>query len=107
MLQELIIQDFAIIKNIDIQFSEGLTALTGETGAGKSIIMDALGLLVGGRGFSEYVRTGAQKAVIQGLFTVTAEQQKVLSEFCQNHGVDWDGQSLIIQIGRASCRERV
>ena len=109
MLQELIIQDFAIIKNIDIQFSEGLTALTGETGAGKSIIMDALGLLVGGRGFSEYVRTGAQKAVIQGLFTVTAEQQKVLSEFCQNHGVDWDGQSLIIQRelqanGRNVCR---
>lgn len=109
MLQELIIQDFAIIKNIDIQFSEGLTALTGETGAGKSIIMDALGLLVGGRGFSEYVRTGAQKAVIQGLFTVTAEQQKALSEFCQNHGVDWDGQSLIIQRelqanGRNVCR---
>ena len=109
MLQELIIQDFAIIKNIDIQFSEGLTALTGETGAGKSIIMDALGLLVGGRGFSEYVRTGAQKAVIQGLFTVTAEQQKVLSEFCQNHGVDWDDQTLIIQRelqanGRNVCR---
>ena len=109
MLQELIIQDFAIIKNIDIQFSEGLTALTGETGAGKSIIMDALGLLVGGRGFSEYVRTGAQKAVIQGLFTVTAEQQKVLSEFCQNHGVDWDGHTLIIQRelqanGRNVCR---
>ncbi|KJY49180.1 DNA repair protein RecN [Bombilactobacillus mellis] len=109
MLQELIIQDFAIIKNIDIQFSEGLTALTGETGAGKSIIMDALGLLVGGRGFSEYVRTGAQKAVIQGLFTVTAEQQKVLSEFCQNHGVDWDDHTLIIQRelqanGRNVCR---
>lgn len=109
MLQELIIQDFAIIKNIDIQFSEGLTALTGETGAGKSIIMDALGLLVGGRGFSEYVRTGAQKAVIQGLFTVTAEQQKILSEFCQNHGVDWDDQTLIIQRelqanGRNVCR---
>ena len=109
MLQELIIQDFAIIKNIDIQFSEGLTALTGETGAGKSIIMDALGLLVGGRGFSEYVRTGAQKAVIQGLFTVTDEQQKILSEFCQNHGVDWDDQTLIIQRelqanGRNVCR---
>lgn len=109
MLQELIIQDFAIIKNIDIQFSEGLTALTGETGAGKSIIMDALGLLVGGRGFNEYVRTGAQKAVIQGLFTVTAEQQKILSEFCQNHGVDWDDQTLIIQRelqanGRNVCR---
>lgn len=109
MLQELIIQDFAIIKNIDIQFSEGLTALTGETGAGKSIIMDALGLLVGGRGLSEYVRTGAQKAVIQGLFTVTDEQQKILSEFCQNHGVDWDDQTLIIQRelqanGRNVCR---
>lgn len=109
MLQELIIQDFAIIKNVDIQFSDGLTALTGETGAGKSIIMDALGLLVGGRGLSEYVRSGAQKAVIQGLFVVDSEQQKMLSEFFQNHGVEWDDGSLIIQrelqaSGRNVCR---
>ncbi|RWR15077.1 DNA repair protein RecN [Siminovitchia fortis] len=70
MLQELTIRNFAIIDQISISFSEGLTVLTGETGAGKSIIIDAVHLLVGGRGSSEYVRHGAPKAEIEGLFFI-------------------------------------
>ncbi|RHW48331.1 DNA repair protein RecN [Bombilactobacillus bombi] len=109
MLQELIIQDFAIIKKIDIQFFNGLTALTGETGAGKSIIMDALGLLLGNRGLSEYVRSGCQKALVQGLFTVEKNNQALVNKFCQKHGIDFSDQNLIIQRelqtnGRNICR---
>ncbi|GIN96410.1 DNA repair protein RecN [Siminovitchia terrae] len=70
MLQELTIRNFAIIDQISISFSEGLTVLTGETGAGKSIIIDAIHLLVGGRGSAEYVRHGEPKAEIEGLFFV-------------------------------------
>ncbi len=68
MLQELSIKNFAIIESLSLTFEEGLTVLSGETGAGKSIIIDAIHLLVGGRGSSEYVRHGEKKAEIEGLF---------------------------------------
>lgn len=68
MLQELSIKNFAIIDEISISFEKGLTVLTGETGAGKSIIIDAVHLLVGGRGSAEFVRHGEKKAEIEGLF---------------------------------------
>lgn len=61
MLTELSIRDFAIIEEISITFTEGLTVLTGETGAGKSIIIDAIQLLAGGRGSVEFVRHGSKK----------------------------------------------
>ncbi|RST73774.1 DNA repair protein RecN [Siminovitchia acidinfaciens] len=73
MLQELTIRNFAIIDQISISFSEGLTVLTGETGAGKSIIIDAVHLLVGGRGSSEFVRHGERKAEIEGLFFINED----------------------------------
>lgn len=56
MLQELSITNFAIIEHLDIAFEAGMTVLTGETGAGKSIIIDAVGLLAGGRGSAEFIR---------------------------------------------------
>ncbi len=68
MLQELSIKNFAIIDVISVSFTSGLTVLTGETGAGKSIIIDAVHLLVGGRGSAQYVRHGEKKAEIEGLF---------------------------------------
>ncbi|MBM6617347.1 DNA repair protein RecN [Bacillus suaedaesalsae] len=68
MLAELSIRNFAIIEELTISFKKGLTVLTGETGAGKSIIIDAIGLLVGGRGSVEYVRHEMEKAEIEGLF---------------------------------------
>ncbi|MDN4525260.1 DNA repair protein RecN [Fictibacillus fluitans] len=70
MLAELSIRNFAIIEALTISFNKGLTVLTGETGAGKSIIIDAIGLLIGGRGSSEFVRYGTAKAEIEGLFLV-------------------------------------
>src|SRR5690625_5033788 len=70
MLTELSIRNFAIIDEMSMTFSEGLTVLTGETGAGKSIIIEAIQLLAGGRGSVQYVRHGTDKAEIEGLFTV-------------------------------------
>ena len=70
MLAELAIKNFAIIESISISFQKGFTVLTGETGAGKSIIIDAIHLLIGGRGSSDFVRYGKEKAEIEGLFLV-------------------------------------
>ncbi|MDV2685157.1 DNA repair protein RecN [Alkalihalophilus lindianensis] len=70
MLIELSIKHFAIIDELTIPFEKGLTVLTGETGAGKSIIIDAIGLLLGGRGSAEFVRHGEKRAEIEGLFSI-------------------------------------
>ena len=64
MLQTLSIRDIVIIRQLDVEFRPGLCALTGETGAGKSILLDALGLALGGRGDSGLVRPGAEQGVI-------------------------------------------
>ncbi|MFD0767928.1 DNA repair protein RecN [Bacillus sp. CGMCC 1.60114] len=73
MLSELSIRNFAIIESLNISFQKGLTVLSGETGAGKSIIIDAISLLVGGRGSAEFVRYGTDKAEIEGLFYIEDE----------------------------------
>jgi DNA repair protein RecN (Recombination protein N) len=70
MLAEITIKDFAIIDQLTLQFSHGFNVLTGETGAGKSIILDAVSLLLGGRADSAMVRTGASVAVVEGIFVL-------------------------------------
>ena len=107
MLQELTIRDFAIIEKMDLEFQSQMTVLTGETGAGKSIIIDALGLLSGGRGSVDFIRKGANKAVIQGLFDVPGDSKTndVLDEF----GIDVESDGLILQrdiyrSGKNICR---
>ncbi|MEZ0480443.1 DNA repair protein RecN [Planococcus sp. SSTMD024] len=77
MLRELDIRNFAIIDTLSVSFTEGMTVLTGETGAGKSIIIDAVHLLAGGRGSQEFIRHGAQKAEIEGLFQIESEKHPV------------------------------
>ena len=69
MLTTLSVSNFAIIDNITIDFDNHLSVLTGETGAGKSLIIDAIGLLLGDRASSSLVRLGTSKAVIEGVFT--------------------------------------
>ena len=107
MLQELSIKNFAIIDHLDVTFKNGMTVLTGETGAGKSIIIDAVGLLAGGRGSANFVRTGTDKAVIQGSFVFPADgtTYQVLDEL----GIDHDDGNVILQReihqnGRNTCR---
>ncbi|HET7580647.1 MAG TPA: DNA repair protein RecN [Bacillales bacterium] len=73
MLAELSIKHFGIIESIQLSFENGLTVITGETGAGKSMIIDAIGLLAGGRGSADFVRHGASKAELEGLFFIEAD----------------------------------
>ena len=77
MLQTLSIKQFAIIDELEIQFGDGLTVLSGETGAGKSIIIDAIGQLIGMRASSDYVRHGEKKAVIEGIFDIDNSQEAI------------------------------
>ncbi|RKD25591.1 DNA repair protein RecN [Ammoniphilus oxalaticus] len=74
MIVELTIKNVAVIKEVTIRFQRGLNILTGETGAGKSILIDSIGLLLGGRGSAEYVRYGEKKAEIEALFELDDEQ---------------------------------
>lgn len=68
MLLEIHIENFAIIDTLQVQFSEGLNIVTGETGAGKSIMVDALTVALGGRAYTEFIRSGAEKSVVEALF---------------------------------------
>lgn len=70
MLKQLLVNNFAIIENIDIKFQDGFTVLTGETGAGKSLIIDSLSLLLGERASLELIRNGESKATIKGIFSL-------------------------------------
>jgi DNA repair protein RecN (Recombination protein N) len=83
MLNHLYISNFAIVPTLDLEIAEGFTAITGETGAGKSILIDALGLLLGGRSDAGWVRSGAERAELTAEFAVAdnIEAQKWLAEF--------------------------
>ncbi|HEV7844112.1 MAG TPA: AAA family ATPase, partial [Pyrinomonadaceae bacterium] len=70
MLALLNISNFALISELKVEFDRGLNLLTGETGSGKSIIVDALGLLIGGRFASDLLKAGAARGSIEGLFSV-------------------------------------
>lgn len=76
MLRYISVQNFAIIENIEVEFNKGMTALTGETGAGKSLLIDAIGLLLGDRATSNVVRTGESKAVVEGVFKYESNKIK-------------------------------
>jgi len=75
MLKTLLIKDYALIENIEVEFGKGLNIITGETGAGKSILIDAMGLLLGERALTEVVRKGSDKSVVEGLFDVTGNKK--------------------------------
>lgn len=80
MLKSLNISNFAVIRYLSIEFHQGLNALTGETGAGKSIIVDALSLLLGARAFTDVVRTGEKVALVEGIFELEGiNEQRVKS----------------------------
>ena len=82
LLQSLTVKNFAIINNLSIDFDKGFTAITGETGAGKSLLIDAIGLLLGDRASASMVRSGEQKAIIEGVFCELSNHTKdLLGEF--------------------------
>ncbi len=80
MLQSLHMENIAVIKTLDIDLSCGMTVLSGETGAGKSIIIDSLGLLLGGRADKELIRTGEERALVSAVFTDVSEQVRLAVE---------------------------
>lgn len=100
MLQELTIDNLAIIEHQTLTFSDNMTVLTGETGAGKSIIIDAVGLLAGSRGSQEYIRHGADKLSLQGQFTIPHDDDYLA--LLDRLGINHDDDVLIInrQINR-------
>lgn len=108
MLSELSIKNFAIIEALSISFEKGLTVLSGETGAGKSIIIDAIHLLVGGRGSAEFVRHGEDKAEIEGLFQIENNNHP-LHEKAQEFGIDVEEGMVVLRrdiskSGKSVCR---
>src|SRR5699024_10367284 len=96
MIMELAIKNFAIIDDISITFQEGLTVLTGETGAGKSIIIDAVQLLTGTRASVEFVRHGENKAEISGHFSID-ETDTFVYEQCEEYGIDVEEDTLVLE----------
>ena len=71
MLKNLSIKNYALIDELELEFGTGLNIITGETGAGKSIIIDALNLILGERATAEEIRSGADKAIVEGVFTIS------------------------------------
>jgi DNA repair protein RecN (Recombination protein N) len=95
MLQHLTVRNFTLIEELDLAFGRGLNIITGETGAGKSIIVDALLLLFGERGSAEYVRKGAAKAVIEGTFSIA--KNKLLAQFLMENELEQTGDELLLR----------
>ncbi len=103
MLEELEIRNFALIEHVQARFSPGFTILTGETGAGKSILVGALGLLMGGKGDSDSIRTGCEEAVISGVFRVDSSAEAM--EWLSAHGIEpEEGSVLARRVLRAGGR---
>ncbi|VEE82881.1 putative DNA repair protein RecN [Streptococcus milleri] len=106
MLLEISIKNFAIIEEVSLNFEQGMTVLTGETGAGKSIIIDAMNMMLGSRATTDVIRHGAPKAEIEGLFAI--EQSKALVEIFEQQGLDMTDELIIrreiFQNGRSISR---
>lgn len=109
MLSEIDITHFAIIDHLHLQFHRGFNVMTGETGAGKSIIIDAVGLLLGGRAQSEFVRAGADKTRIEGAFTLEQAVRENTFPILDEIGIEHEDENLIVtreisREGRNTCR---
>ncbi len=105
MLTHLIVRDFAIIRASEIAFQAGMTALTGETGAGKSILISALNLVLGGRASAELVRADAKRAVVEAIFEVE-DQRPTLEEHLDEMGIELGSQLIIRRIVTRAGRSK-
>ena len=94
MLKTLSIRNVVLIDSLDIDFSKGLTVLSGETGAGKSILLDSLGLLLGNRSEASLVRTGTDKLSVTGVFSVSGNNK--IYELAKTYDLDIDTNEDII-----------
>ncbi|HEV3305575.1 MAG TPA: DNA repair protein RecN [Candidatus Sulfotelmatobacter sp.] len=98
MLIELRLENYAVIDNAAVEFAPGLNLLTGETGAGKSILIDALSLLLGDKASSEIIRTGADRAVVSAVFEYAGPSEDAIEKVLEHNGLDEsEDASLIIR----------
>lgn len=110
MLAELIIHDFAIIDQLSLRFGPGFNVLTGETGAGKSIIVDAVSLLLGGRGDVEWIRSGSDRSLLEAIFLLEPDTQERLLPLLEQEGLEGEDPATLIlareirREGRSICR---
>lgn len=106
MLSRLHIKDFVLIDELEIEFSPGLNVLTGETGAGKTIIIDAINSVLGERVTTDYIRSGSEKSIISALFEIQKTTQ--IKELLQDYGISLDEHLLlqreILSSGKHICR---
>ena len=103
MLRSLYIQNYALIEKLNIGFEHGFSVITGETGAGKSIILGAIGLLLGQRADVKSIRTGASKCVIEACFDISNYQMQA---FFEENGLDYDGECILRRELYASGKSR-
>jgi DNA repair protein RecN (Recombination protein N) len=95
MLLELVVENYAVVERLRVQFHAGLNLLTGETGSGKSIVVDALGLLLGGRASADMIRTGEPRARVAGIFEV--REQPALRRLLEPAGLEAEDGELLIE----------
>lgn len=105
MLTDLFIKNFAIIDNLHVTFGPGLNILTGETGAGKSIIIDAVNLILGGRASADLIRTGADEATVEALFDLSGRPE-IRARLAET-GVECDDELLVKRVVSRSGKNRV
>src|SRR5690606_22082732 len=110
MLSELFIRNFAIIDELRLQLHPGFNVLTGETGAGKSIILDAVTLVLGGRADTTAIRAGSDEAFVEAAFRLDSALQEELAPILEAEGLDEEGAEYITLAremranGRTICR---
>lgn len=110
MLVELNIEDFAIIDQLNLKFSSGFNVLTGETGAGKSIIIDAVTMLLGGRADTSLIRAKSERARIEGVFRLSNNLRELIDPVLEREGLEGDDPDILILgreirgTGRSFCR---
>ena len=107
MLHSLTLRNIALIENLEINFQNGLHVLSGETGAGKSIVVDAVNLVLGGRADREIIRTGTDKAFVEAVFDVPGD--RAVTALLDREQIDYDGRTVTIcrelsQNGKNICR---
>ena len=107
MLLELRLENYAVIDHLAVEFAPGLNLLTGETGAGKSILIDALALLMGDKASPDVVRFGADRAVISAVFDVEGGSEKLVVRILEENGIDGDETNLILRREIAAAKGRV
>jgi len=97
VLVELRLENYAVIDNVAVAFASGLNLLTGETGAGKSILIDALTLLLGDKASTDVIRTGADRAVVSAVFEIESGAAKTVTRILEENGLDSESDSVILR----------